>query len=747
MSKINIRKIVLHFALWVGSIAAYAQISQGGLPFPEQLTENKKLRNSSVSSSFQIPFVEMPSFDKEELLREDSLSGNRVGGIRFAYKFHVSIAPDNAGVLTILDDGTKVWRVGIRSKEAFSLNILFAEFALPPGAKVFVYSPDRNMILGAFTEKNNQPSGILPVAPIDGDEIIVEYSEPANTPFKGKLKIGEVNHDYKGLRLLPGQGKPLQPCEVNATCNDIRSQQRRSACLIVVDGSTYCSGNVVNNTAQDGTPYILSAAHCLYDNRNNIIQAKAERSVFFFNYETPNCFSGVQGTMEMSVAGSTVQAALKQRDMLLLKLNEAPPVDYRVYCAGWNLLETVSAPVYAFHHPQGNLKKISIDEHVPFTNDFMPELFYRNSHWLVRHWEQGVTEAGSSGSGLFDAENRLIGSLSGGNSICVSPNNDFFYRFSMAWNANGNANESLKPWLDPANKNPQFWDGREQYENPCIRLTNWKEGEELTATSSPDGYAAGHNRLNISEFAERFSFSERSQLYGVYFLPQKGLYAASAPIFVEVYSGNATPGNLLHRQEIKITNTQYQTGTGFEEKTLAYFRQKENYVRFAKTIDVDTSFFVVFKLPAMPADTFALYYTTDRKAGDLNTAWFKDGAQWKPFFENPLFDRPASLMVNAVVRPSGSNSTEQVYGSGSRLAKTEIFPNPTQNELTVRFAEANYPVQLRLSDPSGRILFVENDLHGHASYTLQTNSFCERGIFFLHIVYPDRTEVLKFIKL
>jgi hypothetical protein len=737
--------------LLVGSIpAVYAQISQGGLPLPEQLTVSRKLKSSSVSSSLQTPFIEMPSFDKEELLHEDSLPGNRVGGIRFAYKFNVSIAPDNTGVSTVLDDGTKVWRVGIRSKDAFSLNILFTEFLLPPDAKVFIYSPDRGNILGAFTEANNQPSGLLPVAPIEGDEIIVEYSEPANALFEGKLKIGEVNHDYRGLRDLPAFQKS-ESCEVNATCDDVHPQQRRSACLIIVDGTISCSGNLVNNTTQDGTPYLLSAAHCLYNSRNQLILSKAETSVFFFNYETPYCFSDIQGSMEMSVAGATVQASDRERDLLLLRLKETPPVDYRTYYAGWNASGDVAGPVYCFHHPGGDIKKISTDNNTPYPASFIVEgnIFLSNSHWRVNRWGQGITEGGSSGSGLFDAGDRIIGNLSGGSSICTNPGSDYFYRLNVVWNGNAasDISKNLKPWLDPANADTLLLDGRESDENPCIRLSNWQEGEELDGHSSSNGYAAGHNSMGITEFAERFACSERSALYGIYFLPQKGRYSASSPVTAQIYSGNTAPENLLYQQTVKISNTEYLSRSGFSETNLSYFLRKENYLRFPEPVAVDTSFFVVFKIlpiPTVPADTFALYYTAGRDQGDLNTAWFKEGSVWKPFSENPLYPHPASLMVDAVVRLSDSNSVSQLYAT---RAKTEIFPNPVKNELTVRFIENKYPVQLRLSDLSGRILFVENNLQESSSYALQTNLLCEKGIFFLHVIYSDRTDVLKFIKL
>ncbi len=754
MNTKNIHKIILYFTLLVGGIPAlHAQVSQGGLPFPKQLPQSGKLRSSQAPSSLQIPFVEMQAFDKEELLREDSLPGNRIGGIRFAHKFTVSIHPDNAGISTILADGTKVWRTGIRSKEAFSLNILFTEFLLPPGAKVFVYSPGRNTILGAFDEKNNQPGGVLPVAPVDGDEIIIEYSEPANASFKGKLKIGEVNHDYRGLRLLPGGGlNPAQPCEINATCDDIHPQQRRSTCLIIVDGTTFCTGNLVNNTEQDGTPYILSAAHCLLDNQDNLILSKAETSVFFFNYETPYCFSGIEGSMEMSIAGADVQASLKQRDMLLLRLKETPPVDYRVYYAGWNASENVAGPAYCFHHPQGDVKKISIEQNTPFAASFTAEgLFFSNGHWRVNQWEQGITEGGSSGAGLFDAGDKIIGNLSGGNAgiNCTNRGDDNFYRLSVVWNADTIRENNLKPWLAPSGYGTQLLEGKEQDENPCIRLSNWRVGEPLSPTSSANGYPAGHSKLGITEFAERFSSPTRSKLYGIYFLPEKGLYSEDAPVIAEVYSGNATPKNLLHQQVVKMSSTYYQSGKGFLEKNLAYFRQKENYLRFPEPIPVDTSFFIVFKLPQVQisADTFALYHTVDRNAGDLNTAWFKDGTEWKPFTENPLFPRPASLMVNAVIRPFETNSSTPIIPLYVTPEKTKIFPNPTKNELTICFAEGKHPVQFSIFDLSGRILFTENNLHGLSSYLLQTNSFCKRGIFFLHVVYSDRTDVLKFIKL
>jgi hypothetical protein len=101
-------------------------------------------------------------------------------------------------------------------------------------------------------------------------------------------------------------------------------------------------------------------------------------------------------------------------------------------------------------------------------------------------------------------------------------------------------------------------------------------------------------------------------------------------------------------------------------------------------------------------------------------------------------------MVDVVVRLS---DTTLIDFPKTAPAKTEIYPNPTKDKLTVLFIKDKEPLQIRLSDFSGRILFVKNNLQGLTFYDLQTDLHCGKGIFFLHVVYSDRKDVLKFIKL
>ena len=140
----------------------------------------------------------MPSFDLQEQLRLDSMEYNGLRNFnRFAYKFITDFTPENAGVTYTLADGTRVWRLGIRSAGAVSLNLLFTEYELPEGASLFIYDPEQKQVKGSFTSQNNSERRILPVSPIYGEELIIEYQEPANRTFHGKLRIGEVNHGYR----------------------------------------------------------------------------------------------------------------------------------------------------------------------------------------------------------------------------------------------------------------------------------------------------------------------------------------------------------------------------------------------------------------------------------------------------------------------------------------------------------------------------------------------------------------------
>jgi len=341
----------------------HAQIPHGGQPLAQGVEETSRLR-AAVDY-----FVEMPSFNLDSVLAIDNLSGNRSGGsLKFAHTFYVDLSPENSGIVFHTNDGIKVWKVGIRSAGAYTINVLFDEFSLPDGARVFLYNSDRSTVIGSFTNENRPKGGEFSVAPVDGEELIIEYHEPANAPFPGKIRITEVNHDYRGLfRAGTRFGLLDLPCIPNLSCDNTYSTIGQSVCLLIINGNTYCTGTLINNTKQDGTPYLLTASHCFGGNQNaNDLTTRLElstRVVAFLNYESPRCQNNIRGSDDFSVSGSVSRAISPDIDFSLLELTEMPPSDYRPYLAGWSRDSTSAAgvPFTGIHHPFGEVKKYCIE--------------------------------------------------------------------------------------------------------------------------------------------------------------------------------------------------------------------------------------------------------------------------------------------------------------------------------------------------------------------------------------------------
>ncbi len=433
------KQLILTLAtfLLAGS-AVVAQISHGGTP---------RSWSAAKTAATDVPVVKMPAVDVAALQAEDAINDAlKVGPWRFGHNHIVNLGINNAGVWEELKGGDRVWRIAVESPGALSINMEFHEYVLPEGAQVFIYNEDRTEVLGAFTHENNKAHGQLGVTLIQGDKAYVEYFEPANVRGQGALRIGQVTHGYRDLfRYAKGLGDSGN-CNNNVICpvGDNWRDQIRSVAIIVVGGSGACTGTLVNNTASDGTPYFLSANHCGTNSTN---------WVFRFNWESPVCAQNQNGPTNQTVSGGTLRAANAGSDFALHEMSAAPPAGYNVFYSGWDNSGNTPTSQVGIHHPSGDIKKISFDN-----NSASAVSWGGAACWQVANWEDGTTEPGSSGSGLWDQNGRLIGQLYGGSASCQSNTDDNYGRFDVSWNG-ASSSTRLRDWLDPGNTGNTTDDG------------------------------------------------------------------------------------------------------------------------------------------------------------------------------------------------------------------------------------------------------------------------------------------------
>lgn len=436
--------LLLALSLCLGSYS-FAQLSQGGTPY--SFNSNKGLRA-------EVPVINLPAVDVKALLTEDAANADKIGPYRFGKEIPVFVTLENTGVREFLPNGNSVWRQAIHSEGAYSINLMFHSFFIPEGAKLFIYNDDKSVVFGAFTSKNNKPHGYFATDLIAGDHITLEYFEPAAVTGEGHFTLNTVVHAYKDVvnehnhdRAGGGSGA----CNINVNCplGDNWTNERNAVTRVVLGGGL-CTGSLVNNTANDGTRYYLTANHC-YQGTN------VNNWVFRFNYQSSTC-GGNSGPTNQSLTGATFRANNSGSDFALVEIQDPIPSNYNPYFAGWRNNNAASDSSYCIHHPSGDIKKISRDEDPTTTANWSGA-----TTWRIGAWEDGTTEGGSSGSPLFDAAtHQIIGQLYGGSAACSgsNPNNqsDYYGKFSSSWDGNSSSNR-LRDWLDPGNTGATSVDG------------------------------------------------------------------------------------------------------------------------------------------------------------------------------------------------------------------------------------------------------------------------------------------------
>jgi len=701
------------------SLNSFGQISKGGIPL-----SFSKLKSAHAA----IPIIKMPEVTSNQLKTQSIEEGKRLKSYPFAHSFQVDITPQNNGKWSSVN-GYNIWQVGIYSEGAYSLNVIFDKYKLPEGAKLFLCNGTRTKTFGAFTSENNKPSGILAATPVAGDLIYIEYEEPNNASFKGELKIGTVNHDYKNIfgasyRRPLGESESCNP-DVNCPVGQEWHKEKRATTRLIVNGNELCTGVLVSNTLEDKTPYLLTANHCIENSE------EATKTLLYFNYESPNC-NKLDGIAEQQISSTEYIAGAADLDFTLVKLSVYPPAEYQPYLAGWSRDDSPPSSSVCIHHPKGDVKKIAIDnqqgEFDYFSNDFYDgfEGFIK-----VLSWEEGTTEGGSSGAPLFNPLGQVTGTLTGGEATCSHSVNDYFTRFQLVWDWYDNEPlKSLKEHLDPIGSDPTSLNGEEMYTGTdrIYALSNFSNEELNLSGAIPEGYLAGHNTSGATEFVEEFNGYESVLLHGVSL--GFSVIESSSRMKIKVYEGPDGPESLVHEVEILPTN---------------YEADAMNYISFANPVFIEGKFYVGFEIYYdSPSDTIAAF-VAEKRLNENNSAWAKIGTDWIPFNSNDYFNYPTSLFIE--VWASGLKDTTSIPPPVPYQQENFIvYPNPViEDYVTVELPDhIDGKIDLELYDIQGNTLDYVNITNPQAPFELQLKGLSS-GIYLLSVKSDNYWKTLKII--
>lgn len=469
----------LVMALLLGS-SLPAQARQGEPPHA--------LLNAATLAAARLQLPAMDAAARRLALHREQTQrvGMHAKRLRSADLHHVDVDPLHEGSWRVLGDGSMLWHLHVDAPGATDVRLGFHAVRLPDSARLYVIGGD-GRYEGPYG-RDDLTGEQLWIPALAGDSMLLELQLPAAAlPEDLELRLSHVGAGFQNLFGEPRNStgpETAQACHVNVACPEAQpyAAQTRAVGLYEFtvtggdDAGTYiCSGTLMNNSAQDGRPLFLTAAHCAGT------PTEAASVTVYWNYRSTSCGTTQGYHLGDNQTGARLRMTRTDTDVSLLELSQMPDPAWQLHHAGWDAqLRTPPAGTAGLHHPNGDVQKITLapqPSHVP--NCIDPSVSAQ-THLQTGPYHLGTTEGGSSGSALLvaagnDAQQKLvIGTLSGGNAACrrgspPRPDSgiDCYGRLAMSWHGAA-ASERLRDWLDPLDHGQRWLVGRDAMDFPPV---------------------------------------------------------------------------------------------------------------------------------------------------------------------------------------------------------------------------------------------------------------------------------------
>lgn len=315
------KKRLLTVALLLAVLRVTGQTEQLGQP----LSWNGKV--PMAKKTIEMPMVDNQALQQAEMERRaNSFEKN----LRFGHEMEVNIDFMQEAEVKELPNGYVMRQLTLHSENALSINLIFSQFELVPGARLYLYDKEHKEYIGAHTALNNNTNKIMGTELIHSDNIVIELVEPAAASGQSTLTIGTVVHGYLDLEKELKDLNDSGGCHYDVNCPiGAGWENQRNATALMVDGGGFCTGSLLNNTSGTIIPYFLSANHC---------GTTPASWVFRFRWESPaaqadcaTAANSVNGPTNMNINGGVLRASNAASDFTLTELNSDPD---RASCSG-----------------------------------------------------------------------------------------------------------------------------------------------------------------------------------------------------------------------------------------------------------------------------------------------------------------------------------------------------------------------------------------------------------------------------
>lgn len=318
------------------------------------------------------------------------------------------------------EGGTRTWRHTVTVPDAVSLSFHAPRIHLPPSAVLWVGGAATSTqyrdadVAGGSLWSSIQPGDTLEftlqVRPDEAEQVVLEISG-FQAGYRGLVPGVRSHEAYHRMRAMAA-GDPDTPCVENYACHETAANlpAGQATVALTISNRFLCTGTMVNNTARDNTPYLLTARHCASGSFYAAATDMAPTIVVYWNAVTA-CGEPLGSVLyspnPQRQAGA--RTVFEQKDTWVVRLDEEPVVD-DVHLAGFDAGGGELDGGYSIHFAVIYNKQYTRWHGRAFRFLRPPDaLAPFPLEVLAVVNEFGVAGPGASGGALFSNEHRVAG--------------------------------------------------------------------------------------------------------------------------------------------------------------------------------------------------------------------------------------------------------------------------------------------------------------------------------------------------